>query len=156
MEIVSELVAKVPNEWAVFIIAAIPVIELRGAIPVGMAMDMNWKVVYLLSVLGNILPVPFIIWFMRPVFSFLRKARCFKGIVQWLENRTMKKAESVMKYSAFGLFVFVALPLPGTGAWTGAMIASMLDMRMKYALPSIILGVIAAGILVMTLSYHIF
>ncbi|NLY42962.1 MAG: small multi-drug export protein [Clostridiaceae bacterium] len=155
MDFISKLVGLLPNELAVFIIASIPVVELRGAIPVGMAMDMDWKTVYILSVLGNIIPVPFIIWFMRPLFSFLRKTRYFQGAVQWLEKRTMKKAETVMKYSAFGLFLFVAVPLPGTGAWTGAMIASMLDMRMKYALPSIFFGVIVAGILVMSISYHV-
>jgi uncharacterized membrane protein len=134
----------------------VPVIELRGAIPVGMAMGMDWKLVYILSVLGNLFPIPFIIMYMRPVFSFFRNTKYFQGVIHWLEKRTMKKAESMQKYSAFGLFIFVAIPLPGTGAWTGAMIAALLDMRMGYAFPAIAAGVIAAGVLVMSLSYHIF
>ena len=156
MEFISEIFGQLRNELTVLAIAAVPVLELRGAIPVGMAMNMDWKVVYILSVLGNLIPIPFIIIYMRPLFSFLRKTKYFQGIIHRIEQRTMKKAETVMKYSAFGLFIFVAIPFPGTGAWTGAMIAAMLDMRMKYAIPAISLGVIAAGILVMCISYHIF
>ncbi|MGE4284666.1 MAG: COG2426 family protein [Clostridia bacterium] len=156
MNFLSEIIGQIHNELLVVGIAIVPVLELRAAIPFGMAMNMNWKLVYILSVLGNLIPIPFIILFMRPVFSFLRTTRYFKGFIDWVERRTMKKAETVMKYSALGLFIFVSIPFPGTGAWTGAMIASMLDMRMKYALPAIFLGVIMAGVLVMSISYHVF
>ncbi|WHH61528.1 small multi-drug export protein [Petroclostridium sp. X23] len=156
MGFLSEWIGQIHNELLIVGLAATPVLELRAAIPFGMAMAMDWKFVYILSVLGNLIPIPFIILFMRPVFAFLRKTKYFQGLIHWVENRTMKKAETMMKYSALGLFLLVAIPLPGTGAWTGAMVASMLDMRMKYAIPSIFLGVIAAGALVMTISYHVF
>ncbi len=161
MEILSvifkpEFWMSIKEEIMVLGVAAVPVLELRASIPIGMAMSMNWKVVYILSVLGNILPIPFIIVYMRPFFSFLRRTKYFDKFIHWIEHRTMKKAETVMKYSAIGLFLFVAIPLPGTGAWTGAMIAAMLDMRMKYAFPAILAGVLAAGALVMSISYHVF
>ncbi|MDK2799529.1 MAG: hypothetical protein PWQ70_1148 [Clostridiales bacterium] len=156
MELFIEILRQLHAELAVLAIAATPVLELRGAIPFGMNLNMNWKVVYILSVLGNLIPVPFILIYMRPVFSFLRKTKYFQKAIHLIEKRTMKKAETVMKYSALGLFLVVAIPLPGTGAWTGAMIASLLDMRMKYALPAIFFGVVSAGALVMGISYHIF
>ncbi len=147
---------SIQKEMMVLGVAAVPVLELRASIPMGMAMSMNWRLVFILSVLGNILPVPFIIVFMRPFFSFLRKTKYFEKFIHWVEHRTMKKAETVMKYSAIGLFLLVAIPLPGTGAWTGAMVAALLDIRMKYAFPAIIAGIIAAGALVMGISYHVF
>ena len=118
MNFFYEIIDAVPNEIKVLLIAAAPVLELRASIPVGFGLGMDWRWVYILSVLGNLIPVPFIIMYMRPLFSFLRKTRLFKASICWLERRTHKKAETVLKYSAFGLFILVAIPLPGTGAWT--------------------------------------
>lgn len=156
MDFIFELLRMLPKEFMVLTVAAVPVLELRASIPMGMAMAMDWKTVYILSVLGNLIPVPFIVIYMRPLFEILRRTRVFKGTIHWLENRTMKKAETVMKYSAIGLFFIVAVPLPGTGAWTGSMIAALLDMRFKYAFPAIFLGVICAGWLVTGICSGIF
>jgi|LSQX01.3.fsa_nt_gb uncharacterized membrane protein len=156
MGFLYQLIGAVPDEIKVLFIATVPVLELRASIPVGFGLGMDWRWIYILSVIGNLIPVPFIIVFMRPLFSFLRETRLFKSTICWFEKRTHKKAETVLKYSAFGLFLFVAVPLPGTGAWTGAMIAAVLDMRMRYALPAIIIGVLAAGIAVTALSFGIF
>lgn len=152
----ENFIGIIPNEILIMAISMIPVIELRGAIPVAFAMGMEWWKALILCVIGNLVPVPFIVVYMRPLFNFFRKSRFFVGIIEWLEKRTMKKADTVLKYSAIALFAFVAVPLPGTGAWTGAMIAAILGMRLKHAMPAIILGVLTAGVIMSMLSGVIF
>ena len=132
--------------WIAFI-SMVPLIELRGAIPVGMSLGLGTLPTYIIAVLGNILPIPFILWFSRPVMKWLKKTKLLKPIADKLEKKTEANREKIMKYSAFGLFVFVAIPLPGTGAWSGALAASLFDMRFKYSFPSIALGVMTAGII---------
>ena len=133
----------------------LPIIELRGAIPVGVLLGMPPLESFLISVVGNMIPIPFVILLGRPVFNWLKKTKLFARLIEKLEKRIEKKADSVMKKAALGLYIFVAIPLPGTGAWTGALIASMFDMRFKYALPSIALGVLTAGIIMTVGSYGI-
>ncbi len=145
----------IPNDIKLFIVSLLPIVELRGAIPLGAALDMGMIETFVISVIGNLLPVPFLILLTRPMFSWLKKTRILSPLVHKLEARVEKKADKVMKNAALGLFLFVATPLPGTGAWTGAMIASMFDMRFKYALPSITLGVITAGIIMTIASFGI-
>ncbi|MBQ7039344.1 MAG: small multi-drug export protein [Clostridia bacterium] len=152
----ENLIGVIPNEILIMAISMIPVIELRGAIPVGFAMGMEWWKALLLCIIGNIIPVPFIVVYMKPLFNFFRKSRFFVGVIDWLERRTMKKADTVLKYSAIALFAFVAIPLPGTGAWTGAMIAAILGMRLKHAMPAISLGVLTAGVIMCMVSGVIF
>ncbi len=135
------------REIGIFIISMIPIVELRGAIPAGIALGIHPIVVYILCVIGNMLPVPFILWLIRPVFGFLKKTKLLH-FIQKIEDKAMNKSESIQKRSILGLILFVAIPLPGTGAWTGALIASMLNMRYKNALPAILLGVLIAGVLV--------
>lgn len=141
------------HELAVFIVSMLPIVELRGAIPFGVTLGMNWGVVYILSVIGNMIPVPFVIKFFRPIIEYLKKTKLFGKLATKLHERSMKKSENVTKYKLFGLFLFVAIPLPGTGAWTGAAIAALLNMRIKHAIPVILIGVMCAGILMMGLSY---
>ena len=132
----------------------IPIIELRGAIPVAILLhDFNPLLAFICAVLGNLIPVPFIIIFIRKIFEWMRK--CFpklNSFIDRLEEKGKSKRETVLKYGFWGLFLFVAIPLPGTGAWTGALIAAMLDMRLKRAFPSILLGVITAGVVVTVLT----
>lgn len=135
-------------------ISMVPVIELRGAIPIAVANGLEWYIAIPLAIIGNLIPVPFIIIFIRRIFEWMRKkSQKLDGLVTKLENRALSKKETVMKYAFWGLFIFVAIPLPGTGAWTGALIAAMLDMRLKRAFPSIVLGVLTAGIIVAFVSY---
>lgn len=141
------------HELAVFIVSMLPVVELRGAIPFGVGLGMDWRAVYLISVIGNIIPVPFIILFFRPIINYLKTTRLFGKIATKLHDRSLRKSKDVTKYKIFGLFLFVMIPLPGTGAWTGSAIAALLDMRVKDAFPTILLGVICAGILMMGISY---
>lgn len=143
------------KDFALFIISMIPFIELRGSIIFGAAMGIPWQHAFLVSFLGNILPVPFLILLARPIFTWLKTTRLLAGFTQKVEDRLMKKADkvTVQKYSAVGLFLFVAIPLPGTGAWSGSLIAALLDVKMRYALPAVIAGVFAAGVIMTVASY---
>ncbi len=134
-------------------ISATPIIELRGAIPIGAAAGLPIWETFLLCVIGNMLPVPFIILFARRLFEWLKGFRFFSRPVHWLERRTLKKASTVQKYEILGLMVFVAIPLPGTGAWTGAILAALLNIRIQRAMPTIFLGVLIAAGVVTSMSY---
>lgn len=137
------------KEALVFLISMVPIVELRGAIPVGVALNVDSTLLYFLTVIGNCLPVPFIILLARPVINWLLKTRFLKGLGNWLENKVRKHSDKVLKYEVFGLLLFVAIPLPGTGAWTGALIAALLDIRLKKSFPSILAGVAIAGIIML-------
>lgn len=143
------------NLLSTFLISIVPVVELRGGIPWGVAHGLPLWEAYGAAVLGNMLPVPFIILFLRHIFSWLRSFEKSRGVVEQLEKRAHLKGEKVQKYEALGLFILVAVPLPGTGAWTGALVASVLDMRLKRAFPVIMLGVMAAGIIMLLLSHGV-
>ena len=138
--------------WVLFI-SMLPVIELRGAIPAAAALDMPWLESYIISVIGNFLPAPIILLFIRKILHLMKKVKHLERIAEWIENKAQKKSADVLKYASLGLFLFVAIPLPGTDAWTGALIAALLNMRMKYALPSIFAGVLTAGFLVTGATY---
>ena len=137
-----------------FLMAMVPVIELRGAIPYGVIAGLSVPEAFILAVLGNLAPIPFLVVFTRKVFEWLRtKSEGLDRMVRKLEAKADKNKELVEKYEFFGLMLLVAIPLPGTGAWTGALVAAMMNMRLKRAMPAITVGVIVAGIIVTTLSY---
>jgi len=140
------------HEFITFGLSLLPVSEIRGAVIYGlsaMGKDLSAIIqIYIISVIGNFLPVPVILWLFRPLLKKLKKTKLLKRPSEWLETRTAQKAQKLAKISAGALFVFVAIPLPTTGAWTGAMIASLLDIRFKYALPALLGGIMTAGIVV--------
>ena len=137
----------------VFGMAMLPVVELRAAIPYGIALDLNPFLVYALSVLGNMLPAPFIILFIRRIFEWMKtKSEFLRKLAEKMEAKAAGKIDKVRKYEMLGLFIFVAIPAPGTGAWTGALIAAMLEMRLKQAIPPIFLGVVTAGVIMLAIS----
>lgn len=137
-------------------IAALPVLELRGSIPYGVANDLSYYGVLLFSVIGNMLPVPFIILFMRKILTWMKKKSSFLcSVAEKLERRAENKMDVIVKYETLGLFVLVAIPLPGTGAWTGSLVAALLDLRLKNALPAILAGVFVAGVIMMIISYGV-
>lgn len=137
-----------------FLISMVPVIELRGAIPYGIARGLEYWQAIPVSIIGNLVPVPFIIIFIKKIFAWLRtKSAWLNGLVTKLENRALSKQETVQKYAFWGLFLFVAIPLPGTGAWTGALIAAMMEMKVKEAFPAIALGVLTAGAIITFLTF---
>ncbi len=139
-----------------FFVSMVPVIELRGAIPMATASGLNLWVAIIVSIIGNMVPVPFIIVFIRNIFEWLRrKNEKLNNLVVRFEKKAEKHSDLVNRYKFWGLFVLVAIPLPGTGAWTGALVAAMLEMRLKSALPAIGLGVIAAGIIVAVFTYGV-
>lgn len=142
----------------IFLISMVPIVELRGSIPLGATSFANTPALdflpnYIASVLGNFLPVPFILLFIRKILQWMKSTKHFSKIALWLEKKAKKGSDKVMRYASLGLFLFVAIPLPGTGAWTGALIASLLNMRMKYALPSILVGVLVAGAIMTCATY---
>ena len=131
------------------VVSAMPVVELRGAIPLGVSMGMHPWAAMLVAVIGNLLPVPFIILFVRPIFASIRNKNArIRKLVDKMITRAEGKWDQVHKMQFLGLALLVAIPLPGTGAWTGALIAAITNMRMKFAFPSIVLGVLTAGFIV--------
>lgn len=154
----------------VFLCAMIPIIELRGAIPLGAGMSeiewvselfnmgaedaLPWWLNYLACVVGNMVPVPFILLFIKAILNYMRKGpKLFSKIALWLDNKVQKHASKFEKSQFVALMIFVGIPLPGTGAWTGALIAAILGMRISRSLPSIFLGVLLAGAIMTLASY---
>ena len=138
------------------LISMLPVVELRGGLPAGVALGLPIPLSFAASLLGNMLPVPFVILFARPVFQWVRAhIPALGSFVTKLETRAYAKSKNVKKYETWGLLIFVAIPLPGTGAWTGALISSVLNMRLKRAVPVIFLGVIIAGSIMTVLTYGV-
>ena len=134
----------------------VPVIELRGAIPVGVGLDLPFYGVFFAALLGNLAPVPILILFTRRVFEWLRtKSTMLERLVSRMEKKAESKQDLIKKYEMLGLCILVAIPLPGTGAWTGALVAAVFDMRLKYAFPAIALGVLIAGVIVSIVSYGV-
>ncbi len=147
-QIISNLGAG--KALATLVVSMLPIIELRGAIPIGVALGLPVWQAALISIVGNLLPAPFIIAFIRVVMDWLNtKSRHMQNFVAWLERKgTGEKADRVRKYEFVGLILFVAIPLPGTGAWTGSLVAALLDVRMRRALPAVIIGVLIAAVIV--------
>ena len=135
--------------------AMLPVLEIRGAIPVGVALGLDPWLAFAVGFVGNMLPIPFLILLTRKVIEWLKKHNILVKFTRWLEDKGSKGAQKVKKYSFWGLFILVAIPLPGTGAWTGALAASLLDMRLKRALPAIAMGVATAGLIVLAVTYGV-
>ncbi len=143
-----------------FFISMLPIVELRGSIPFAAAIDTIPKITFLeaypISVIGNVIPVPFIILFFNYFLKIFRNVKFIGPIITKVHNKAVKHADKIQKYATWGLFIFVAIPCPGTGAWTGAVIASVLEMKLKKAFPIIVLGVITSGLIMGFISYGLF
>lgn len=132
-----------------FFASMIPVMELRGAIPIGVGLGLPLVPTIVTCVLGNIVPVPFIIIFIRRIFQWLRvRLPRLDGLVTRLENKAYSKKDLLDRYKVLGLYILVAIPLPGTGAWTGSLVAALFDIRLKNAFPAILAGVVTAGLII--------
>ena len=139
-----------------FLVAMVPVVELRGAIPFGVVRGLNLWTAIIASILGNLIPVPFIILFIRKIFAWMRAHMPkLDGLVIRMEKKAEKNRAAVEKYAFWGLVILVAIPLPGTGAWTGALVAAMMEMRLKRAFPAIAIGVAIAGVIVSVITYGV-
>lgn len=145
----------VGRELCVFFCSMLPIIECRGAIPLGWGLGLPWWQTALLSIGGNLLPVPFILLFIRAILRWMAGSRFkfFSGIAAWLNRKVEKHKGTIEKYSYWGIVIFVAVPLPGTGAWTGTLIASVLGLEPKRSFLAAVLGVLGATAIMTVLSY---
>lgn len=143
----------IPEELIIFLISMMPIVELRGGMIAAKLLEVELLRAFVICYIGNILPIPFILLFIRKIFEFLKKFSPTRKIVEKLESSSMRKSEKVKKGSKWGLLSFVAIPLPGTGGWTGALIAALLDMRIKISFPIIALGVLIANLIMSAFSY---
>jgi uncharacterized membrane protein len=153
----KELLNFLSIELTVMLTAALPVIELRGAIPVGISLGMTPVHAAVIAFIGSMIPVPFILFTIRPIFNYLKTTRMFKKLVHKLTASSLKNnSGKIQKYGVWGLILLVAIPLPGTGVWSGSLAAALLDMRFKWAFPAIFVGNLIAGILIMGVSNGLF
>ena len=153
----KELLDFLSIEFTVMLTAALPVIELKGAIPVGISLGMAPLHAAVVAFLGSMIPVPFILFTVRPLFSYLKTTRTFRKLVLRIIARSLRNNNGkIQKYGAWGLALFVAIPLPGTGVWSGSLLAALLDMRLKWAFPAIFVGNLIAGLLIMGVSNELF
>lgn len=157
MDLMQWLTTDLNGEFILtLLVSMIPVVELRGGIPFGVAAGLPVWAAYLAAVIGNLIPVPFIVVYIRRIFMFMRQHMPrLNSVVDKMEQKAHLKSASVLKYQYLGLAIFVAIPLPGTGAWTGALVAAFLDMRLKKAMPSIVGGVLSAGLIISIVSYGV-
>ena len=152
LDLFKDLFGWLPKEAFAALISMVPVIELRGGLPYAILSGISPWIAAPLCIGANLLPIPFILWFITPIFNALKKTKLFRPLVEKLEARAMKKKDSIEKGYFWGLLLFVGIPLPGTGAWTGALIAAMLDIPKKKSIPAIALGVCLAAVLMGVLS----
>ena len=145
----------VGRELCVFFCSMLPIIECRGAVPLGWGLGMPWWQTALFSIAGNLLPVPFILLFIRAILSWMRGSRVkfFSRVAAWLDRKVEKHKGTIEKYSYWGVAIFVAVPLPGTGAWTGTLIASVLGLDAKKSFLAAVLGVLVATAIMTVISY---
>ena len=152
--VIDALSGSFGKEAIVFIISMIPILELRGALLVaGPILGVPVAKAIPLCVIGNIIPVPFILLLITPIFNWLKGTKTFKPMVTTLENKAMSKSDQIEKYEFWGLVLFVGIPLPGTGAWTGSLIAALLGIKFKKAFPAVVIGICLATIIMWFISY---
>ena len=152
---VTKLGGKAAKELIVFIISMVPILELRGGLlAAGPAfLDIpTWRAIPI-CIMGNLIPIPFILLLIRPIFAWLRRTKLFRPLVEKLEAKAMSKSSQIEKYEFWGLVLFVGIPLPGTGAWTGSLIASLLGIDWKKAFLAVVIGVCMATVIMYFLSY---
>ena len=137
----------------VLLISMVPVIELRGAIPVGLSLGLSYPLTITLAIIGNLIPVPFLIIYGRKVLEYLAHFPRFGRLFRWILSLGEKKVAKMKKTLFLGLWLFVAIPLPGTGAWTGSLVALTLNLKLRESFPAVILGVLTAAAIVSVLSF---
>ena len=140
-------------ELIIFIISLMPILELRGGLIAAAILGVDWAIAFPICVIGNMLPIPFELLFIRKIFKWMKRFRPFYKMITWIEERAEKKSKDIETKISIGLFLFVAIPLPGTGAWTGGLVADVLGVKFKKAIPIITAGVITAGLIISFISY---
>ena len=155
VEFFIDLFGSISKDVIIFIISLMPILELRGGLLAASLLDVEFIRAAVICIVGNVLPIPFVLLFLRLVLDLFEKWKVTKKIVTWLEKKVEEKREQIDKYGYWGLILFVGIPLPGTGAWTGALIAIMLGMNRKKSFVCILLGVLIAAVIMSILSYGI-
>lgn len=155
IESLTELLGGLGKEVIVFIISMFPILELRGGLIASALLGVDFIPGYLCSIIGNVLPIPIVLLFLEKIFNLLKNIKFTKNLVNKIENKIMSKKGQIEKYGYLGLLLFVGIPLPGTGAWTGAGLAVLLNLDKKKSFIVILLGVILASIIMSILSYGI-
>lgn len=150
---IETLTGKLSKELIVFVISMVPILELRGGLLAASVLGIDIVQAIWLCVVGNIIPVPFILLLITPIFNWLKRTKTFRPLVERLESKAMGKSAQIEKYQFWGLVLFVGIPLPGTGAWTGSLIASLLGVKFKKAFPAVLLGIAAATVIMSIVSY---
>ena len=151
----DNLGGTISPELIIFLVSMIPILELRGGLLVASLLHVEmWRAIPI-CIIANAIPVPFILLLITKIFGVMKKTKTFRGMVEWLENKAMGKSEKIEKYEFWGLMTFVGIPLPGTGAWTGSLIAALLGLKMKKAVPAIALGLVMAPVIMCVVSYGI-
>ena len=146
--------AGIPHWLVISLISMIPLLELRGSILVaGILLQTPWLPTYVSAVIGNMIPIPFILLFIKAIFNFMRKIKGIQKFPEWCEKKALKHSEQIEKYGYFGLYLFVAIPLPGTGAWTGSLAAVLFGLDFKKSLLAVFLGVMTAGLVMSVIAY---
>ena len=151
--IIDALGGSVGKEAIVFIISMIPILELRGGLVAAFLLEVPMAVAVPVCIIGNIIPIPFILLFIKQIFKWLKKISFFKKFIEKLETRAMNKSDSIKKYEFVGLMLFVGIPLPGTGAWTGSLIAALLEIDFKKAVLAELLGIVIATVIMLIGTY---
>ena len=151
----TNLSGVLSKELIAFVVSMVPILELRGGLLAASWMHIDMIRAIVICVIGNIIPIPFILLLITKIFNKLKQTRTFKPMVEKLENKALGKKDQIEKYEFWGLGLFVGIPLPGTGAWTGALIASLLGIRFRKAFPAIILGILLATCIMTIVSYGI-
>ena len=153
--VISALSGHVSREMIVFIISMVPILELRGGLLAASVLNINITRALWICIIGNIIPIPFILLFIRQIFKVLKKTKLFHGLIVKMEDRAMGKSDQIKRYEFFGLLLFVGIPLPGTGAWTGSLIASLLEVDIKKSSIAIFCGLVMATVIMYVVSYGI-
>ena len=154
--IVNGLSGKISKEFIVFIVSMIPILELRGSIlAAGFMEGTTFLPTYIAAVLGNMLPIPFILLFIEKIFAWMKKSKHLHKLPDWIEKKAMSKSAQIEKYGYLGLFLFVAIPLPGTGAWTGSLLSVLLGLNPKKSFFFVFLGVLTAGLIISLLAFGV-
>lgn len=144
-----------PKEAIVFIISMIPVLELRGGLLAASLLHIEMYKAIIICIVGNLIPIPFILLFIKAILGWMKQFKCFKKLVEWVEHKSMSKSGKIEKYEFLGLILFVGIPLPGTGGWTGALIASLLNVKNSKAFTAICIGLVMATTIMCFIAYGI-
>ncbi len=151
----TDAMSGLPAELVIFVISMIPILELRGGIVAASLLGVPITTAIPICIIGNIIPIPFILLFITKIFELMKKTKLFRPLVEKLESKAMGKSDKIKKYEFVGLMLFVGIPLPGTGAWTGSLIAALLRIKNKKAVPAIFLGLLMATVIMCIVSYFI-